>query len=254
MDRKEIITLHDVSFSYGNVPVLQDVDFSIFERDFLGIIGPNGGGKTTLLKLILGLVTPDRGEITIFGAPPKAGRKFIGYVPQLFNFDFNFPISVLEVVSMGRLRVRKIGRRFTKEDREISLEALRQVGMEAHQNALIGNLSGGQRQRVFIARALATQPRCLLLDEPVASIDKKWQSEFYELLNELNSELTIVLVTHDVSVVVTYIDQIACLNGKVHYHGSTKEGIHKVSELYQCPVQLIAHEVPHRLLGDHVHD
>ncbi len=251
MDKQTIIQLSDVNFSYDSIPVLEGVDLIIKQNDFLGIIGPNGGGKTTLLKLILGLITPDRGEIKIFDKPPKENRHYIGYVPQLFNFDFDFPVNVFDIVLMGRLGKKRLGRSFLKEDFEISLRALNKIGMGDFQNHEIGKLSGGQRQRVFIARALAAQPKILLLDEPVASIDSKWQTNFFEFLAELNKEIAIVLVTHDVSVVSTYIDQIACVNRKIHFHGKTKEGIHQISEMYHCPVDLVAHSVPHRSLHGH---
>ena len=253
MDDQIIVELKDVSFSYEEVPVLMDVNLEIGQKDFLAIIGPNGGGKTTLLKLILGLIKPDKGTVRIFGKRPREGRKFIGYVPQIFNFDYEFPISVMEAVLIGRLGRRGLGRKYTKLDAQICLEALEKVGMEQFRSRQIGNLSGGQRQRVFIARALAIEPKMLLLDEPVSSIDKKWENSFYELLNELSERIAIVVVTHDVSVISTYIDKIACVNGRVHYHGSTKEGIGRISDMYQCPVELLVHglshaSIPHRLL------
>jgi zinc transport system ATP-binding protein len=251
MNDNPIIKLEDVSFSYNSVPVLEDINFVLQEKDFLGLIGPNGGGKTTLLKLILGLLQPNKGTVKVFDKAAKEGRRFIGYVPQLITFDFEFPISVLEVVLMGMLRKRGIGKRFKNEDIQLGTEALMKVGMEDHMDTEIGKLSVGQRQRVFIARALSTDPKLLLLDEPVASIDPKWQQEFYTLLNELNRELAIILVSHDVSVISTYIDRIACVNRTIHYHGETKDGLHRISEMYCCPVDLVAHSVPHRSLHGH---
>lgn len=254
MKTQTIIRLQNVHFSYNAIPVLEDISLSIRQTDFLGIIGPNGGGKTTLLKLILGLLEPTQGDIRVFGQSPRKMRHLIGYMPQLFVFDFSFPISVMEVALMGRLSRNKLGRRFSKSDHQIAYEALKKVGMESLRDRDIGELSGGQRQRVFIARALAMQPRVLLLDEPVASVDPQWQKQFFELLHQLNNELAIVLVTHDVSVLASQIDQLACVNRKLFYHGSTREGIHKISELYHCPMEIAVHEVPHRLLGDHHHD
>jgi zinc transport system ATP-binding protein len=253
MDNQAVVEMKDVYFSYREFPVLKDVNIKIGKRDFLGIIGPNGGGKTTFLKLILGLLKPDKGTIRVFGKPPKEGRKHIGYMPQILNFDFDFPINVMEVVLMGRLGKRHLGRKFKKEDMQICSEALERVGMVDFKDRQIGDLSGGQRQRVFIARALATEPELLLLDEPASSTDQKWQHMLYELLQELSKNITIILVTHDVSVISTYIDKIACVSGKVRYHGSTKDGISKISEMYQCPVELIVHgishtSIPHRLL------
>lgn len=253
MDNPVIVSLQDVSFSYQNVPVLQNVNLKIEEKDFLGIIGPNGGGKTTLLKLILGLLKPDSGTIQVFGENPRKGRKSIGYIPQLFSFDFDFPISVMEVVLMGRLGKRRLGRKYSKRDVQICMEALKKVGMEEFAHRQISELSGGQRQRVFIARALATEPKLLLLDEPVSSVDTQWQNTFYEMLRALSEEIAIVLVSHDVGVISTHIDEIACVNGEVHYHGPTKDGVAGIAEMYQCPVELLVHglhhkSIPHRLL------
>ena len=146
---------------------------------------------------------------------------------------------------MGRLGKKHMGRRFTDRDREICAEALDNVGMAHLRGRQIGNLSGGQRQRVFIARALATEPQMLLLDEPVSSLDATWQESFYEMLRDLGDKLAIVLVTHDVSVVSTYIDKIACVNGRLHYHGSTKDGVGEIPGMYECPVKLLVHGVSH---------
>jgi zinc transport system ATP-binding protein len=244
MNNSIAIELKKVYFSYAEVPVLEGIDMVVKEKDFISIIGPNGGGKTTILKIILGLLEPDKGTVSVFGNPPKKVRKCLGYLPQHILFDFDFPITVQEVVLMGRLGKRSIGSRYTKNDMNICLHALEKVGMHKHKDKDLGKLSGGQRQRVFIARALSTEPRILLLDEPVSSVDTQWQQTFYELLNELNKEITIVLVTHDISVVSTYIDKIACVNKKLYYHGSKKEGMHKVAEMYECPVQLITHTPP----------
>ena len=236
-----IVEVKNVSFNYEGISVLEDVNITIEKNDFLALIGPNGGGKTTLLKLILGLIKPSQGSITVFGASPKQGRRNIGYLPQLFTFDFYFPISVIEVVLMGRLKEKGLGKRFTKSDTDSGMAALAKVGLEELKNRAFGNLSGGQRQRVLIARALTTEPKLLLLDEPVSSIDTKWQQSFYELLHELNKKIAIVLVTHDIGVISTYIDKIACVNKRLYYHGSKKEGLHKISEIYECAVQLITH-------------
>lgn len=246
-----IVELRNVSFSYGPMHVLEDITMTIRRNDFLAIIGPNGGGKTTALRLILGLERPDTGTVTVFGKPPAEGRRAIGYIPQLFQFDFDFPVTVLDVVLMGRLVRRGLLKRYTRADIAVATEALERVGMREHADRRIGDLSGGERQRVLIARALATQPRLLLLDEPVSSIDTKWQNSFYSLLRELNREMTIVLVTHDIGVLSAYIEQVACLNRRLHYHGSTQEGIRHLADTYECPIELIAHGVPHRVLEDH---
>ncbi len=247
-----IVELQHIFFSYSDVPVLEDVNITIEQKDFLAIIGPNGGGKTTILKLILALLKPNKGIVRVFGTMPRQARKFIGYLPQHFSSDFDFPISVMEVVSMGRLGKKGLGRRYTKADIEKCLEALERVGMEEFKEREIGNLSGGQRQRVLIARALTAEPRLLLLDEPVSSIDTQWQESFYRLLHELNKEIAIILVTHDIGVISEYIDKIACVNRKLYYHGSKKEGMRQISKMYECPVQLITHKSSHKLSGENV--
>jgi zinc transport system ATP-binding protein len=250
MERDTLVTMEHVYFSYNDVVVLQDLNLEIQERDFLTIIGPNGGGKTTILKLILGLIEPLKGTIRVFGKPPTHTRKYVGYLPQLFHFDFDFPITVMEVVLMGRLRMSRMGRRYADADMKAASRALEKVGLLDYQTHQIGRLSGGQRQRVFIARALATEPKLLLLDEPVASVDATWQQNFYELLHKLNKKIAIVMVTHDLSVVSTYIDKIACVNKKLYYHGSKKEGMRKIAEMYECPVHLISHDHSHTGSGD----
>jgi zinc transport system ATP-binding protein len=226
------------------------MNLEIQERDFLTIIGPNGGGKTTILKLILGLIEPQKGIVRVFGKSPKHGRKYVGYLPQLFLFDFDFPITVMEVVLMGRLRMSRVGHSYSDIDVKAASHALDKVGLLDYQDHQIGGLSGGQRQRVFIARALATEPRILLLDEPVASVDATWQQSFYELLHKLNKDIAIVMVTHDLSVVSTYIDKIACVNKKLYYHGSKKDGMRKIADMYECPVHLISHEPGQTTQGD----
>jgi len=251
MARHTIVSMEHVYYSYDGVPVLQDLSLDIQERDFLTIIGPNGGGKTTILKLILGLIEPQDGSIRVFGKAPKYTRKYVGYVPQLFLFDFDFPITIREVALMGRLRMSRMGKHYSDTDVKAASHALEKVGLLDYQNHQIGGLSGGERQRAFIARALATEPKLLLLDEPVASVDATWQQSFYELLHMLNKEIAIVMVTHDLSVVSTYIDKIACVNKKLYYHGSKKEGMRKIAEMYDCPVHLISHEHTYADPGDH---
>jgi len=248
---KTLIKLENVSFRYNTQTVLENVSLQVEKRDFLGILGPNGGGKTTLLKLVLGLLRPYSGKITLFGGEPIINRHLVCYVPQLFNFDFEFPITVREVVLMGIIGKRRFRHGYNKTEIELSDKVLNKVGMNSYAETLIGDLSGGQRQRIFIARALATAPLLLLLDEPVANIDQQWQHSIYELLHELNKEIAIVVVTHDVGIVATYIDKIACLNRTMHFHGSTKDGIPKISEMYQCPFEFVGHEIPHRLLEKH---
>ncbi len=251
---KHAIEIKDLSFSYfRGQRVIENVYLNVEKNDFLGVIGPNGGGKTTLLKLVLGLLKPSSGEVKVFGKSPEEGRKNIGYVPQYFNFDFDFPISVMETVLMGRLSKTVPGRGYGKNDLEIAKKALREVEMQRLEQRQIGTLSGGQRQRVLIARAMAAEPKALLLDEPVSGIDPAWQEKFYELLKRINKKMAIVMVTHNMGFVSSYVEKIACLNITMYYHGSTKEGIEQLSNDYKCPVEMIAHGIPHRVLKDHKH-
>jgi zinc transport system ATP-binding protein len=251
MTGKELVRLENVWVHYDNVAILEDVNLSIDQDDFLGIIGPNGGGKTTLLKVILGLVKPGRGEVTVLGSTPEQNRKFIGYVAQTSLFDHDFPISVLEVVLMGRYGKVGLIKRFSNEDKKLALKALETVEMLDYKDRQIGRLSGGEQQRVFIARALVAEPKMLLLDEPTTGVDMPMQTEFYELLAKLKHEMAIVLVSHDISAVSIYVDKIACLNHQLYYHGSKEVGPEVLEATYKCPVQMIAHGVPHRVLKEH---
>jgi zinc transport system ATP-binding protein len=249
--RLEVIRLEDVWVQYDGAPVLEGIDLSLYEQDFLGIIGPNGGGKTTLLEVLLGLVRPTRGQVRILGRSAKESRRFIGYVPQYAEFDRDFPISVWEIAMMGRLNQRGLLRPYAEADRRVVADALSQVDMLGLRERRLGELSGGQRQRVYIARALACDPRILLLDEPTASIDSSVLGNIYELLQELNRQVTIVLVSHDIGVVSSYVKTIACLNRHLIYHASKEITPQMLEATYQCPVDLIAHGTPHRVLEHH---
>jgi zinc transport system ATP-binding protein len=243
------ILLRDVSFRYGAAPVLESVDLRLDEGDFLGIIGPNAGGKTTLLKIILGLLAPDRGSVEIFGRPPAESRGVIGYVPQYARFDASFPIDVLDTVRMGRLGVRR--RERSRESRAAARAALDRVDLSGMADEQIGELSGGQLQRVLIARALASEPRILLLDEPTASVDTRIGRSVYELLERLSERMTIVLASHDIGVISRHVKTIACLNVRLHYHQSRELTPEMVEAAYGCPVDLVAHGHPHRVLPSH---
>jgi len=245
------VDIKDLCFAYDGQPVLHDINLQINKRDLLGIIGPNGGGKTTLLKMMLGLLKPTKGEVKIFGKGPKQARDKMGYVPQAATFDRDFPITVIEVTLMGKLGKRGFGSGFTKEDREEALQALDHVGMLSYSNRQVSQLSGGQLQRVLVARALIKKPELLLLDEPLSSIDPEAQKKFYEMLGELKKKMAIVIVTHDITAASFYIEKIACLNVKLYYHGKTKDGMKHIEKTYQCPIELIAHGMPHRVLGRH---
>ena len=248
---RTIVKLEDVWVHFDGVPALEEVNLSITQHDFLGIIGPNGGGKTTLLKVILGLLKPSRGQVTVFGHTPERGREFVGYVPQYSLFDREFPVNVLNVVLMGRLRHAKRFKRYSEEDKEFAYEALETVEMLDFKDAQIGKLSGGQQQRVFIARALVAEPKLLLLDEPMASVDSPMQTELYELFEKLRQQMAIVLVSHDISAVSIYVDKIACLNRRLFYHNTKELTAEDLEATYRCPVEIIAHGVPHRVLKEH---
>ena len=249
---QEVISVQHLWAGYDNEPVLEDINLSVKERDFIGLIGPNGGGKTTLLKVLLGLLPPTRGEVRIMGQSVKEGRRYIGYVPQVVEFDRDFPISVWEVVRMGLLGKRRLLQRYTAEDDESVAEALRCVDMLDLRDRPISKLSGGQRRRVYIARALATEPKILLLDEPTASVDPQVSTSIYELLSRLNDHVTILMISHDMSAISSYVKTVGCLNRWLFYHGGKQITPDMLEAVYQCPVDLIAHGIPHRVFPEHV--
>jgi zinc transport system ATP-binding protein len=252
-----IIEIKDLDFAYNGEAVLKDLNLSIRQKDFVAIIGPNGGGKTTLLKLLLGLLTPVKGTVRVDGKFPQEASPCIGYVPQDVHTNRSFPITAVDVVLMGKLDPKKHLSRRSATNRRDALAALERMEMQAHAEKKIGVLSGGQRQRVFIARALVTQPKLLLLDEPTASIDTKGQADFYRLLRELNKDITVLVVSHDLLVISRYVKSVACVNKKLHYHdqaeitGDMLETMYPCTVEEVCPVELIAHGLPHRVLSDH---
>lgn len=249
---KNIIEVKNVSFAYADELVLKDISFAIHKGDYLGIIGPNGGGKTTLLKIMVGLIKPRTGEVRIFGKPIQKFKEWskVGYVSQkAVNFDSKFPATVEEVVMMGRYGKKGLFHWVTSEDKKIIERVLGQVDMLEHRKRLIGDLSGGQQQRVFIARALATEPEVIFLDEPTVGIDVKTQEQFYALLKKLNTTLdvTLVLVSHDVDVVAHETTELACINQTLVYHGSPKEFIKGdyLKDLYGKELKFILHDHAH---------
>ncbi|NJN73471.1 MAG: metal ABC transporter ATP-binding protein [Limnothrix sp. RL_2_0] len=245
------ISLQHIWAGYPKTPVLEDINLSVKSQDFIGLIGPNGGGKTTLLKVLLGLITPQQGRVEILGRPVAQGRKYIGYVPQLLELDRNFPIQVKDVVNMGRLGKRKLFHRYNQKDREIVRRSLDQVGMSDLEDRPIGDLSGGERQRVYIARALASEPKILLLDEPTANVDSRIRNSIYELLQKLNKYMTIVMISHDIGAISSYVKTVGCLNRRLYYHNDKQITPRMIEQTYQCPVDLIAHSIPHRIFPEH---
>lgn len=246
----EILEIRDVSAGYEGDMVLKDINIVVSDLDFIGVIGPNGGGKTTLVKLILGLIRPMQGEI-VFHNPDE--RNLIGYLPQVNQNDKRFPITVIEVVLSGLMSVKQGFRAYHRDDRKQALEILDLMGIRHLQKKSIGDLSGGQMQRVYLGRAIIANPKLLILDEPNTFVDNKFEHDLYELLGQLNKKMAILMVSHDVGTITSYVKTIACVNRNLHYHRSN---IITQSQLaaYNCPIQLITHgEVPHTVLGEHMH-
>ena len=241
-----VVELRDVTFGYppeGAIqPVLEDVSLVIEPREFLGVIGPNGGGKTTLLKIILGLLAPQRGSVTVFGRAPVAVRSRIGYVPQHAHVDPSVPANVLDVVLTGRLGRSSWGLRYGRDHVAIALAALDQTEMASLAHRRIGTLSGGQRQRVLIARALAADAELLLLDEPTAGVDPHMERGLTDLLHRLNERLPIVFVSHDVSFVSTHLKRVACLNRRLTCHPAREISWESVAPMYHGDIRAIRHQ------------
>ncbi len=251
MKKKAVIEIQDLWFSYNGHLVLKEVDLCVNEGDFIALIGPNGGGKTTLLKLMLGLLRPIRGTVRVLGQSPKYVSSNIGYVPQDIHINLDFPISVQDVVLMGLIKGRGGWRHYSREDREKAREALEKVDIWPFHRRRIRELSGGQRQRVFLARALVSEPKILFLDEPTSNIDTQGQSAFYDLLKELNNYTTILIVSHDLMVLSSYVRSVACISRQLIFHEAPEITKDMIEMAYHCPVELIAHGIPHRVLDNH---
>ncbi len=251
MGQKKILQLTGVTTGYGDKTVLNGVNLTVFETDFIGIIGANGSGKTTLLKVIMGLLKPWKGQVEYFlGADGKPGSH-IGYLPQITHFDTKFPITVEEVVLSGLLGKRGIFKRFSGRDRRLSDEILEKMGVLDYKHAPVGELSGGQMQRVFLARALVSSPKLLILDEPDSFVDKRFETGLYEILKDLNEQVAMLLVSHDIGMIASYVKTIACVTNRLHYHDSN-EITQELLDSYGCPLELITHgRVPHRVLKVH---
>ncbi|NMC46306.1 MAG: metal ABC transporter ATP-binding protein [Chloroflexi bacterium] len=247
-----VIQIQGLWAGYDSQPVLEDINLEVSQGDFIGLIGPNGGGKTTLLRTLIGLIEPMKGQISVMGSDAKKGRCHIGYVPQQVAFDREFPISVWDVVKMGRLGCRGTLKKVRREDEEIINNSLHQVEIADLAARSIGDLSVGQRQRVYIARALATIPQILLLDEPTASVDPQASANIYELLHKLNDTMTIIMVSHNMDAVSSHVKSIGCINRRLYYHGTKEITEEMVDAIYNCPIDLIAHGVPHRVLAPHI--
>ncbi|MBU1342509.1 MAG: ABC transporter ATP-binding protein [Proteobacteria bacterium] len=244
------IILENVSFAYKHRNILEDVDLFIHKGEFASIVGPNGGGKTTLLKLILGLIKPDKGEICILGKAPDKVRQQIGYMPQYAHLDNDFPATVMDVVLMGRLATKTLW--FSKNDRMEALTAIDEVGMTDFIHTGFNELSGGQKQRILIARALCSCPAILLLDEPTANVDHQTEENLFSILQKLNSKMTILLVSHDLGFVSKYVKSVICVNRQVVIHPTTLMDGALIKDIYHGDLKMVRHD--HRCSKDgHTH-
>ncbi len=244
-----LFEMHSLSASYGANIVLQDVDFSVSENDFIGVIGPNGGGKTTLLKIILGLLKPVKGNIT-FNSEFLNGNS-IGYLPQISTGDMNYPVTVTDIILSGLMISKGFISRMSSSDKKKAKMVIDELGLSEMAGSTLNELSGGQMQRVFLGRAIIGNPRLLLLDEPGNFVDTTFENDFYEKLRELNMRMAILMVSHDVGTISSHIKSFACVNRSLHYHPS-----HEITNedllAYGCPIQLVTHgEVPHTVLKIH---
>lgn len=244
-DSAKVVELDSVTFRYPGQPeaepVLDEVSLTVEPRDFVGLIGPNGGGKTTLLKLVLGLIRPQGGKVRVFGQPPTDVRGRIGYVPQHAKIDATVPANVLDVVLTGRLSRSSWGPRFSSSHVNAAMRALDQTGTADLARRAIGELSGGQQQRVLVARALTGEAELLLLDEPTSGVDAHMEDTLIDLLHELNRELPIVMVSHDVSFVSRHLKRVACLNRRLVTHAADEVTHDTIAQMYHDDVRSVQH-------------
>jgi zinc transport system ATP-binding protein len=238
----EAITVNGVNFGYDANPVLTDVTLTIDDGDFVSVVGPNGGGKTTLIRLLLGLLRPQSGTIRVLGVAPERARKRVGYVPQYFQYDTRFPVRVMDVVLMGRLDRHPLWGHYGRADREAARDALARVGLADKGGEPFNALSGGQRQRALIARALASEPKLFFLDEPTSNVDPAVQDELYALLRDLNKRLTILVVSHDIGFVSSFVQRVVCVNQTVKVHPTSELTGAAISDLYGSNMTLVRHD------------
>ena len=244
-----LVKIESLSASYGANLVLENINFSVNENDFIGIIGPNGGGKTTLLRVILGLLKPVSGKISYNN--DLLNSKSIGYLPQMSTGDTNYPVTVKDIILSGLMIRKGIASRMSLSDKHKAELVIEELGLSGMAGSTINELSGGQMQRVFLGRAIIGEPRLLILDEPGNFVDSNFESDFYEKLRILNKRMAILMVSHDVGTISAHIKSFACVNRTLHYHDS-KEISNDDLLAYGCPIQLITHGVvPHTVLKNH---
>lgn len=241
-----LISVRGVTAAYNGEPVLTNVDLDIFPNDFIGVIGPNGGGKTTLSKILLGILKPQKGDVVF-----PYGRPNVGYLPQVSQIDHSFPITVLDVVLSGLSSKGNWWRSLASGQKQKALKLIADNGLEGLAHRPVGTLSGGQLQRALLARAIINDPQVLVLDEPNTFVDRNFEGELYQLLEKLNESMAIFLISHDIGTISSIVKTIACVNGTLHYHPSNVL-TDEVLKVYNCPIDLIAHgPVPHRVLKKH---
>jgi len=250
-----IIRLEHIQVAYDEKVVLNDVNLTVYQKDFLGIIGPNGGGKTTLIKVILGLIKPRSGAIRFFCNGNPTHEIKMGYLPQYNQIDKKFPISVYDVILSGLSRQKSLLRRFSRKQHAKVSEVITQMGLEGLEKRAIGQLSGGQLQRALLGRAIISDPDVVILDEPNTYIDKRFEAKLYKLLEEINRERAIILVSHDIGTVIQNVKTIACVNETLDYHPDTEVPTEWLEEHFGCPIEMLGHgSFPHRVLKCHHHD
>ena len=251
---EKLIEIKNITASYDTKTVLNRISLDVWKYDFLGIIGPNGGGKTTLLKIILGLMKPVSGEINFFDNGKRISSLKIGYLPQINHIDKRFPISVHDVVTSGLAGEKPLFKNFTTQQKERVDELIINMGLGQFANRAIGELSGGQFQRVLLARAVVSSPQLLILDEPNTYVDKKFESQFYELLGKINMNTAVILVSHDIGTLLPMVKNVACINETLNYHPGTGMSDEWLSKAYACPIEIVGHgDLPHRVLKKHEH-